>query len=113
MRVDRASFECHWQPEDGWCDDVHLPSLYNRFVTFPFAGSAEHLWLEDTHVYDALAVIGWNDDPVVVRRGSAIFFHVAHPGYTGTAGCVTLALNDLLWVFARMDDETRMDISQQ
>lgn len=80
--------------QDGWCDDPADPA-YNRFVNLPFAASHEKLWRED-HVYDVIAVLGHNDNPPVPGLGSAIFMHVARPDYSGTEGCVALALPDLL-----------------
>ncbi len=81
-------------PEDGWCDDPADPN-YNRPVALPYKAHCEELWLED-HVYDVIVPLGYNDDPVVPGRGSAIFLHVARPDYSPTAGCVALALRDLL-----------------
>lgn len=78
---------------DGWCDDAKLPD-YNTLVPLPFQGSHEALWRED-HVYDIIVVLGYNDDPVVAGRGSAIFLHIARPEYSGTAGCIVLSEPDL------------------
>lgn len=78
---------------DGWCDQPGHPD-YNRQVTLPHPARCEALWREDG-LYDLLAVIGHNDAPVVPGAGSAIFLHVAAPGYAPTAGCVALALPDL------------------
>jgi L,D-peptidoglycan transpeptidase YkuD (ErfK/YbiS/YcfS/YnhG family) len=78
---------------DGWCDDPTHPD-YNRLIHLPHDARHEHLWRGD-EVYDVLAVLGWNDAPVVTRRGAAIFLHVARPGYAPTDGCVALALPDL------------------
>ena len=83
-------------PGDGWCDDPADPA-YNRPVRLPYWAHCEELWLED-RVYDLIVPLGYNDDPVVPGRGSAIFLHVARPDYTPTAGCVALALADLLTV---------------
>lgn len=79
--------------DDGWCDDPTKPE-YNRMVRFPFAGSAEHLWRDD-RLYDVLAVLGHNDDPPRPGMGSAIFLHVAAPGFRPTEGCVAMAESDL------------------
>ena len=78
---------------DGWCDDPH-DRRYNRFVHLPCDARHEELWRRDA-VYDLVAVLGWNDAPVVKNRGSAIFLHVARPDYAPTEGCVALALPDL------------------
>jgi L,D-peptidoglycan transpeptidase YkuD (ErfK/YbiS/YcfS/YnhG family) len=83
-------------PNDGWCDDPADPA-YNQPVMLPYRAHCEELWLED-HIYDVIVPLGYNDDPVVPGRGSAIFLHVARPDYAPTAGCVALALPDLLAV---------------
>lgn len=95
-------------PADGWCD-APGDSLYNRAVRHPYAARAEILWRADG-CYDLLAVIGFNDDPVVDRGGSAIFLHVARPGYAPTEGCVALALGDLCAVLAGWRPEDRIEI---
>lgn len=92
--------------QDGWCDDPADPA-YNRFVTLPYASSHEKLWRED-HVYDVIAVLGHNDDPPVPGLGSAIFLHVARPDYSGTEGCVALALPDLLALLAVVKPTTHL-----
>ena len=81
-------------PDDGWCDDPAHPA-YNRPVKKPFAASHEAMWRAD-QLYDVVVVLGHNDDPPVPGAGSAIFLHVAKPGYQPTEGCVALALPDLL-----------------
>jgi len=73
----------------GWCDDPKRPE-YNRPVSLPFAGSAEHLWRDD-HLYDLVVILGHNDDPPVPFKGSAIFLHVAKPDFAPTEGCVAMA----------------------
>ena len=79
---------------DGWCDDpAHAD--YNHQVTLPHPARHEELSRTD-HLYDLVAVLGWNDDPVMRGRGSAIFLHVARDDYAPTEGCVALALPDLL-----------------
>lgn len=80
--------------DDGWCDDPAHPA-YNRPVKRPFPARHEEMWRED-HVYDVVMILGHNDDPVVAGAGSAVFMHLARPDYEPTAGCVALALPDLL-----------------
>jgi len=80
-------------PNDGWCDAAGDP-LYNQPVPLPYPASAEHLWREDG-VYDLIVILGHNDDPPVSGMGSAIFLHLARPGFTGTEGCIALTRPDL------------------
>lgn len=97
------------QETDGWCDGVEDPK-YNMFVTLPYPASSENLWRDD-HIYDVIVVLGYNDDPVISGKGSAIFMHVAREGYTPTDGCVALALPDLLEILATITPDTHVCIS--
>lgn len=85
-------------PTDGWCDDPAL-AAYNEPVRLPVDGSAETLWRDD-NLYDIIGVLDWNLAPVIPGRGSAIFLHIASPGYAPTEGCVALAPADLRRVLA-------------
>jgi L,D-peptidoglycan transpeptidase YkuD (ErfK/YbiS/YcfS/YnhG family) len=87
-------------PDDGWCD-APQDRNYNRLVKLPYPASAESMWRED-HLYDLLVVLGYNDDPVVPGKGSAIFLHLAKPGYLPTQGCVALVYEDLLAAIAQL-----------
>jgi L,D-peptidoglycan transpeptidase YkuD (ErfK/YbiS/YcfS/YnhG family) len=95
-------------PDDGWCD-APADSLYNRPVKLPYVASHEKMWREDD-VYDVVVPLGYNDDPVEPGKGSAIFMHVARPGYEGTEGCIALALDDLLEILAQLDGDSQMEI---
>ncbi|MCA1906615.1 MAG: L,D-transpeptidase family protein [Desulfarculus sp.] len=87
-------------PDDGWCDDPGHPE-YNRPVKLPFPASHEKMWRED-RLYDLVVELGYNDDPVVPGRGSAIFLHLARPDRSPTAGCVAFAREDLLAILSRL-----------
>ncbi|MBI0433018.1 L,D-transpeptidase [Roseomonas sp. KE0001] len=80
-------------PADGWCDDVAHPA-YNTRIRLPHEARHEVLWRQDP-VYDIIGILGWNDAPVERGRGSAIFLHLARPGYPPTEGCIALAEPDL------------------
>ncbi len=97
-------------PEDGWCDDPSDPR-YNRPVPLPCPARHERLWRDDG-LYDLVVVLGHNDDPVRPGEGSAIFLHVARPGYGATEGCVALALPDLLDLLAECDPASVLDITE-
>jgi L,D-peptidoglycan transpeptidase YkuD (ErfK/YbiS/YcfS/YnhG family) len=84
------------QAQDGWCDGAQDP-LYNQPVTLPYPASAEQMWRED-HVYDLVGILGHNDSPPIAGMGSAVFLHLARPGFTPTEGCIALTLDDMLEV---------------
>ena len=88
------------EPDDGWCDAPDDPH-YNRLVKLPYAASHEEMWRAD-RLYDLVAVLGYNDDPVVPGLGSAVFLHLARPDYSATQGCVALTLDDALAALAQL-----------
>jgi L,D-peptidoglycan transpeptidase YkuD (ErfK/YbiS/YcfS/YnhG family) len=96
-------------PEDGWCDAPGDPA-YNTQVRLPIAASHERLWRDD-NVYDAIVILGHNDDPPRPGAGSAIFLHVARDDYSPTQGCVALALPDLLTVLREAGAGTRVCVA--
>lgn len=97
---------------DGWSDDPADPA-YNRPVRLPHPFSAETLWRAD-QAYDAIIVLGHNDDPPVPGRGSAIFFHLWVPGEDGrpgpTEGCVAIAPDSMTALLPRLTAGTAMRI---
>ena len=97
------------QPHDGWCETPGDPE-YNTLVRLPHRASAESMWRED-HLYDVVVVVGYNDAPVVAGKGSAIFLHLARTEYTPTAGCVALALPDLLEVLLQLTPDDRLIVT--
>jgi L,D-peptidoglycan transpeptidase YkuD (ErfK/YbiS/YcfS/YnhG family) len=86
--------------QDGWCDDPNHAD-YNHFVALPHPARCEQLWRDDG-VYDVILPLGYNDDPVIKGRGSAIFLHVAHDDFRPTEGCVALRKGDLLTLLAAL-----------
>jgi L,D-peptidoglycan transpeptidase YkuD (ErfK/YbiS/YcfS/YnhG family) len=95
-------------PADGWCDAKGHPR-YNRPVALPFTPSHETMWRAD-RIYDIVIEIGWNDRPAIQGRGSAIFFHLARPGFTPTEGCVAITRRDMDRLLPLIGRGTRMDI---
>ncbi|MEC9345645.1 MAG: L,D-transpeptidase family protein [Pseudomonadota bacterium] len=96
------------RPSAGWCDDPASPA-YNRPVVLPFAASHERMWRTDG-LYDLVLVIGHNDRPAVPGHGSAVFVHVAAPGFTPTAGCVAFTPPDLLAIVGELAPGDRVRI---
>lgn len=64
-------------------------STYNQWVEKEVPVAGEQLWNYKICYEKALA-IGFNQDPVVYGRGSAIFLHIKAPGTWESAGCITI-----------------------
>ncbi len=72
----------------GWCE-VPDDRNYNRPVAIPYGASHETMHRAD-RLYDYCLVLDWNISVRKRGRGSAIFFHLARPGFTPTEGCVAV-----------------------
>jgi L,D-peptidoglycan transpeptidase YkuD (ErfK/YbiS/YcfS/YnhG family) len=83
---------------DAWSDDPKDID-YNKKVSLRHSGQVERLWRKD-ELYNIIVIIGYNDNPVIKLKGSAIFLHVAKDGFTHTRGCVALKQGDLLEIIA-------------
>lgn len=95
-------------PEDAWSEDPQ-DRRYNRPVRRPAGAPGDRLMRED-HLYDLIIEIDHNDRPRIAGRGSAVFIHLARPGFAPTAGCVGLQGHRLLRLLARLGPKTRIDI---
>jgi L,D-peptidoglycan transpeptidase YkuD (ErfK/YbiS/YcfS/YnhG family) len=93
---------------DAWCED-RTDRRYNRPMRLPGASMGDRLWRDD-HLYDLVIEIDHNARPRIAGRGSAVFVHLARPGFMPTAGCVTLASASLRRLLARIDRNTRIEI---
>jgi L,D-peptidoglycan transpeptidase YkuD (ErfK/YbiS/YcfS/YnhG family) len=92
--------------DDAWCEDPK-DRRYNR----PFRRSAnepgDRLKRGDG-LYDLIVEIDHNTRPRVAGSGSAVFIHVARPGFGPTAGCVALARGELQRLVRRLSPKTRI-----
>ncbi|MEO3389408.1 L,D-transpeptidase family protein [Mesorhizobium sp. CAU 1741] len=74
--------------DDGWCDAVDDRN-YNRHVILPYPASCERMKRPD-HLYDCCIVMDYNVSQRRRGMGSAVFFHLARPGFLPTEGCVAV-----------------------
>lgn len=95
-------------PRDAWCED---PSdrHYNRPVERPAGAPGDRLRRDD-HLYDYIIEISHNARPRVAGRGSAVFVHVARPGFAPTAGCVAMTQPRLRHLLERIGPKTHLVI---
>lgn len=96
---------------DAWIDDPASPD-YNRFVTIPDPENPP-AWFEkqkmrhNDFAYRWLVEILHNSDPPVPGEGSAIFFHIRRGEARPTAGCTTMAEQDLVRVISWLKSASR------
>jgi L,D-peptidoglycan transpeptidase YkuD (ErfK/YbiS/YcfS/YnhG family) len=93
-------------PQDGWCEDP-ADRRYNQPVRLKPASHADRLARADA-LYDFLIELDHNTRPRVAGRGSAVFIHVARPGFAPTAGCVALEAAALRRLLGRLGPRTRI-----
>ena len=93
--------------EDVWVDDANSPD-YNswRKKGGTSATSFEEMRRPD-HLYRHGVVIGYNRDPVVKGKGSAIFLHVWRQEGTATSGCVAIDEQELIRIIGWLDPAER------
>ena len=94
----------------GWCDDSKS-NFYNQQIKLPNRFNYEKLYRND-RIYDLLAVLNYNTNPVVKNKGSAIFIHIARNNYKPTAGCVALKKGDLIKLLQTIKKNTKIKISE-
>jgi L,D-peptidoglycan transpeptidase YkuD (ErfK/YbiS/YcfS/YnhG family) len=93
---------------DLWCDSPGDRN-YNRHVREPYSASHE-IMCRDDGLYDYVVEIGWNDGPRRRGRGSAIFLHVARPGFSPTEGCVAIPADAFRKLLPLLGPRTRLVI---
>jgi L,D-peptidoglycan transpeptidase YkuD (ErfK/YbiS/YcfS/YnhG family) len=93
----------------GWCNDSKSP-FYNREIKLPSKFSFEKLYRND-NLYDLLAVLNYNTNPVKKNKGSAIFIHIAKKRFKPTAGCIALQKKDLMNLMRVIKKNSKIKIS--
>lgn len=96
------------KPEDAWCEDPRSRH-YNRPIRLDRERVGDRL-MRDDHLYDFIVEIDHNTRPRVAGRGSAVFLHLARPGFSPTAGCVSMTKAAMLQLLARLGPDTRIVI---
>jgi L,D-peptidoglycan transpeptidase YkuD (ErfK/YbiS/YcfS/YnhG family) len=94
--------------DDGWCEDPNNRH-YNQPIRIAADTAIDRLWRDD-RLYDLIVELDHNTRPRRAHRGSAVFIHVARPGFAATAGCVALRAADLRILLGRIGRRTTLII---
>jgi L,D-peptidoglycan transpeptidase YkuD (ErfK/YbiS/YcfS/YnhG family) len=94
--------------DDAWCEDP-ADRRYNRPIKVTPDATGDRLRRTDD-LYDLIIEIDHNTRPRIARRGSAVFIHLARPGLTPTAGCVTMPGSSLRRLLRQVGPATRIII---
>ncbi|WP_425475527.1 L,D-transpeptidase family protein [Mesorhizobium quangtriensis] len=94
----------------GWCE-VPDDRNYNRPIRIPYGASHETMRRDD-RLYDYCLVLDWNISPRRRGRGSAIFFHLARPGFTPTQGCVAVTAKVMARLLPFLSRHTVLQVSR-
>jgi L,D-peptidoglycan transpeptidase YkuD (ErfK/YbiS/YcfS/YnhG family) len=93
----------------GWCDDPNSEK-YNQIINLPTKYSYEKFYRKD-NVYDIILVLNYNMSPVIKKKGSAIFIHVAKKNYQSTQGCIALKKNNLMKLISKINKNIKIKIN--
>jgi L,D-peptidoglycan transpeptidase YkuD (ErfK/YbiS/YcfS/YnhG family) len=92
----------------GWCDDPSI-DFYNKQIKLPTNLEHEKLYRND-NLYDLIAVLNYNTDPIIKNKGSAIFIHVAKKNFNKTKGCVAIKKENLIYLLSKIKKNTQVKI---
>ena len=93
----------------GWCDDPNS-DFYNKQIKLPTKLSHEKLYRND-NLYDLIAVLNYNTNPIIKNKGSAIFMHIGKDSYKKTKGCIALKGEHLITIISKIKKNTKIKIN--
>ena len=82
-----------------WYDDFKTKkyNTYDKLSDSSDSYSFEKLWRND-NVYDIILILNYNINPIITKKGSAIFLHCSFEDHRATAGCISLMKKDLIFI---------------
>ena len=92
----------------GWSDDV-LSKKYNQELSNRSQSKSEKLYRKD-NLYDIFINIKYNSNPIVKKKGSAIFLHLCNKNYKPTKGCIAIQEKDMLKIIPTITKKTKIII---
>ena len=71
---------------------------------------SESLYRKD-NIYDIVLVINYNNNPIIPKRGSALFMHITKENYLPTKGCIALKKTDMIKIIGKLTPTEKILIS--
>ena len=95
----------------GWCDDPKSRD-YNKLIKLPSKYTYEKLYKKE-NIYDIILVLNFNMSPILKKKGSAVFIHVARKNFAKTEGCIAIKKTYLLKIIKEIKTSTKVKIENQ
>jgi L,D-peptidoglycan transpeptidase YkuD (ErfK/YbiS/YcfS/YnhG family) len=95
----------------GWCDDPKSRD-YNKLIKLPSKYTYEKLYKKE-NIYDIILVLNFNMNPILKKRGSAVFIHVARKNFAKTEGCIAIKKTYLLKIIKEIKTSTKVKIENR
>jgi L,D-peptidoglycan transpeptidase YkuD (ErfK/YbiS/YcfS/YnhG family) len=92
----------------GWCDDPRSKK-YNQLIKLPSKYSHEKLHRKD-NIYDLILVLNYNMNPIIKKKGSAIFIHITNKKFRNTEGCIAIEKRNLVQLVKIINKKTQVII---
>lgn len=115
VRTDRIKYlktRLSYSPIDesmAWEDNPKKKN-YNKLITVKNYSHNEKMKRTD-HLYDLILVIEYNTKKIIKGKGSAIFMHLAKPGYKSTQGCIALSKKSFLDILGKITPKEKIKIT--
>ena len=94
FKVLRITKNCIWHDDPSTKKYNKYEKLTNNSKSY---FSHEYLWRND-NVYDLIIALNYNMQPIIPKKGSAIFIHCSFKDKRPTAGCISLDKKDLKFI---------------
>ena len=88
---------------------IVLSKKYNQELSNRSQSKSEKLYRKD-NLYDIFINIKYNSNPIVKKKGSAIFLHLCNKNYKPTKGCIAIQEKDMLKIIPTITKKTKIII---
>ena len=95
----------------GWCDDPKSRD-YNKLIKLPSKYTYEKLYKKE-NIYDIILVLNFNMSPILKKKGSAVFIHVARKNFAKTEGCIAIKKIYILKIIKEIKTSTKVKIENR